>query len=247
MVAASSLPLTARGPRTEIRERQPPNPFPPSPVPRNLTRSLLAVGALAGPLYVGVGALEVLLREGFDIRRHALSLMSNGVLGWIQITSFLLSGAFVIIGAIGVRQAWKGSAAGAAGPLLLGLYGLGLIGAGLFVADPMDGFPPGTPPGPPAALSWHGPLHFLAGGIGFFALIAACLVIARRFLSNRQPAWAYSSGLTGLLFLGGFAGIASGSRSPGINLGFTATVVLVWIWLTALYLKVRTTVPEGTR
>ena len=52
----------------------------------------LRLGMLAGPLYVLVGLLEVLFRSGFDIRRHALSLMSNGGLGWIQIGSFICSG-----------------------------------------------------------------------------------------------------------------------------------------------------------
>ncbi len=68
------------------------------------TRTLLAGGIAAGPLYVGVGAIEVLLRPGFDIRRHALSLMSNGDLGWIQIASFIASGALVIAGAVGMRR-----------------------------------------------------------------------------------------------------------------------------------------------
>ena len=54
-----------------------------------LTMRLLKCGVLAGPIYVVVGLLQVLLREGFDIRRHALSLMSNGDLGWIQIASFI--------------------------------------------------------------------------------------------------------------------------------------------------------------
>ena len=45
---------------------------------RVLLGNLLTCGALAGPLYVTLGLLQILFREGFDIRRHALSLMSNG-------------------------------------------------------------------------------------------------------------------------------------------------------------------------
>jgi hypothetical protein len=40
----------------------------------------------------------------------------------------------------------------------------------VFVADSMDGFPPGTAPGPPVVQSWHAPLHFMTGGIGFLGL-----------------------------------------------------------------------------
>lgn len=185
-------------------------------------------------------------RRGPQLER-IVRRVSNGALGWIQIASFILSGALVITGAVGIRQAWKGTTAGAAGPILLGIYGIGLIGAGIFVADPMDGFPPGTPPGPPATISWHGPLHFMAGGIGFFALIGACLIIARRYFREQEPAWGAFSALTGLLFLGGFGGIASGARSPWINLGFTATVILVWVWLTLLCRKVGASVKADTR
>ncbi len=201
--------------------------------------SLLTWGALAGPVYVSVGVLQVLLRDGFDIRRHALSLMSNGSLGWVQIANFVVSGLLVIAGAIGVRRALRGSTGGTWGPGLLAVYGLGLIAAGAFIADPMDGFPPGTPAGPPVSSSWHGPLHFVAGGIGFFALIAACLVFARRFAAQRNAGWSTFSLATGILFLAGFMSIASGSKAPWVVPAFTAAVLLSWGWLTALLLYLR--------
>jgi len=202
-----------------------------------LTQRLLKCGVLAGPVYVVVGFLEVMFREGFDIRRHALSLMSNGSLGWIQITSFIMSGMLVIAGAVGIRRALHPGRAGTWAPILLGLYGLGLIAAGIFVADPMDGFPPGTPPGPPVPMSWHGPLHFMAGGIGFVGLVAATLVFARRFAGLGQYGWAVFSAATGVLFLAGFGSIASGSKAPWVVPAFTAVVVLSWAWLSAVSVK----------
>src|SRR5262245_50109526 len=120
------------------------------------TRNLLACGVAAGPLYILVGAAQALTRAGFDPTRHPLSLLSNGDLGWIQIGNFLLSGLLVIAGAVGMRRALRPGKGSTWGPLLVGLYGLGLIGAGAFVADPMDGFPPGTPSGPPTAITQHG-------------------------------------------------------------------------------------------
>ena len=198
------------------------------------TRLLLLAGIVAGPFYILVGLLQILIRPGFDLRRHALSLMSNGPLGWIQIGNFIVTGGLVIACAVGLRRALFPGKGARWGPLLLGIYGLGLIGAGLFVADPMDGFPVGTPPGPPVSLSWHGPYHFMSGGIGFFALIAACIVFARRFASLGQQRWAAFSIMTGALFFAAFAGIASGTRHPAIIPIFTAAVVLTWVWLSAL-------------
>jgi hypothetical protein len=46
---------------------------------------------------------QMLVRHGFDIRRHALSLLTNGDLGWIQILNFVLPGLLVIAGALPPR------------------------------------------------------------------------------------------------------------------------------------------------
>lgn len=207
------------------------------------TNRLLKCGVLAGPVYVVVGLLQVIFRPGFDIRRHALSLMSNGDLGWIQIANFIVTGALVIAAAIGMRRRLHPGRADTWAPILLVIYGVGLIGAGIFVADPMDGFPPGTPPGPPTTMSSHGPLHFVAGGIGFIGLIGATFVLARRFAALREYGWATFSLATGVLFLAGFGNIASGSRAPWINLTFTAVVVLSWAWLSAVSARLMT--PRG--
>jgi hypothetical protein len=77
---------------------------------------------------------QMLVRDGFDIRRHALSLLTNGNLGWIQILNFVLTGLLVIAGAFGMRRALRWGRGRTWGPLLLGVHGLGLIGAekGLF-------------------------------------------------------------------------------------------------------------------
>ncbi|WP_158104243.1 DUF998 domain-containing protein, partial [Amycolatopsis pretoriensis] len=83
--------------------------------------------------------------------------------------------------------------------------------------------------GPPSSISWHGTLHFAAGGIGFLALVGACFAIG----SHLAPARAWYSRLSGLLFLAGFAGVASGSASPAVTLGFWAAVVVAFTWLAA--------------
>ncbi|WP_234800730.1 DUF998 domain-containing protein [Luteitalea pratensis] len=118
-------------------------------------RLLLACGVAAGPIYLLVGFGQAWTREGFDMRRHALILLANGDLGWIQVANFLIAGVLVIAGAIGVRRVLHPGRGGTWGPLLLSVYGLGLIGAGVFPADPGQGFPPGTPMGA-ATLSTQG-------------------------------------------------------------------------------------------
>jgi len=197
-------------------------------------RTLLGCGVAAGPLYVTVVALQALLRDGFDIRRHAASLLSNGDLGWIQIANFLLTGALTIAAAVGIRRALRSRPGGTWGPRLLGLYGAGLIAAGTFVADPAFGFPAGTPDGPPATVTWHGVAHFGAAGVGFLGLIAACFVFARSFAAAGRRGWAAFSAATGAVYLVAFAGIASGQQIAALNVAFGVAVVLAWAWLSAL-------------
>jgi Protein of unknown function (DUF998) len=200
---------------------------------RRFTRALLGIGIAAGPLYLLVGLAQTLSREGFDMRRHAISLLSNGDLGWIQIANFLASGLCVIGGAVGVRRALNGGRGGTWGPLLLCIYGVGLIGAGVFAADPGSGFPPGTPM-KSAGISRAGLLHFVFGGIGFYGLIAACFVFARRFSKLRQWGWAAYSTLSGVVFFCSFAAIASGSKATATMLAFYAAVAWIWVWHSAL-------------
>jgi hypothetical protein len=46
-----------------------------------LTRALLVCGIVAGPFFTIVGLTQAFTRPGFDLTRHALSLLSNGDLG----------------------------------------------------------------------------------------------------------------------------------------------------------------------
>lgn len=201
-----------------------------------VTRSLLGYGVLAGPLYVVIVLAQALFRPGFDLTRDDASLLSNGALGWIQIANFIVTGAMVIACAIGVQRALKVGPAATWAARLLALYGLGLVGAGLFVADPMNGFPPGAPAGRPASMTLHGTLHIAAAAIAFLCLIAACFVLARRFAGLGQRRWAAASRVTGALFLVGFGGVASGSSSPVVVIGFWVALLVVWGWLAALSL-----------
>ena len=198
------------------------------------TRTLLTAGALAGPIYLVVYFVQAFTRAGFDITRHPASVLSNGDLGWIQITSFLVTGLLLIAGAIGMRRAIHPGRAGTWGPSLFALSGLAMMAAGVFSADPVDGFPPGTPLGPPTSITTTGLLHFVTALVGFIAWIAACFVFARRFGSLGERGWAIFSAITGVLFLGGFGGAATGSVLP-----FVGAVVLMFVWISLLFLRLK--------
>ena len=201
-----------------------------------VTKSLLGYGMIAGPLYLATSVIEGLTRPGFDFTRHDWSLLSNGPGGWIHIATFIVVGLMTIACAVGVRRSLHPGPGARWAPRLIGGYGAGLIGGGIFRADPAAGFPSGTP-ADAHAVSWHGMLHLVSGALGFLCLIAACLVIARRFAADRRRGWALYSRATGVLFLVGFGCIASGANAPWAVLAFTAAVVIAWTWLTALSLQ----------
>jgi hypothetical protein len=98
--------------------------------------------------------------------------------------------------AIGLRHVLHTGRGSIWGPILLGLYGLSFIGAGIFVTDPVLGYPPGASSTPTV----HGILHDLFGQLQFISLSVACFVLARR--DAAAPAgrgWAWYSVATGLL------------------------------------------------
>jgi hypothetical protein len=123
------------------------------------------------------------------------------------------------------------------GGILVGIWGVGLIGAGAFVTDPVSGYPPGTPPMPVEATT-SGALHDLFAPAAFLALGAACFVLA----GGEGWRWAIFSVLSGVAFLGGFfvAGIGFGQTEPVVEvagLWQRVCVIIGWAWLTMLALR----------
>ncbi|WP_371101518.1 DUF998 domain-containing protein [Streptomyces sp. PU_AKi4] len=208
---------------------------------RPATRTLLAVATAAGPLFLGAGLLQGLTRDGFDFTRNALSQLSLGDLGWIQITSFLLTGALVIAGAVGMRQALRDAPGGTWAPRLVGVFGVSFLFAGAFTADPAAGFPAGTPEDHVASLSAHGAVHMFSGMVGYLALCAAFFVLARHFAAQNRRGWAVASRIVPVGVLAGFAASASAV------LAFTAGAGLGLLWLTAVIARLRTTEPPAQR
>jgi uncharacterized protein DUF998 len=195
-----------------------------------VTKSLLGYGVIAGPVYVVVSLAQALTRDGFDLSRHSWSLLSNGAHGWIQITNFVVTGLMTLAAAVGIGRALRPGRGATWAPRLIGVFGVSLVAAGIFRADPSLGFPKGTPAGP-GPVSWHGLAHLGCGAVGFLCLIVACFVLGSRFAGEGSRRWALASRVTGVVFFAGFAGIASGAGSRVVTLAFVASVVVVWTWL----------------
>ncbi|MEV2276823.1 DUF998 domain-containing protein [Nocardiopsis sp. NPDC049922] len=200
-----------------------------TPVPaRSPQRFLLAGGVVAGPLFLGAGLLQGLTREGFDFGRNALSQLSLGSLGWIQIGVFLVTGALLIVGAVGTRHVLRGAPGGTWAPRLIGVFGASFLVAGVFTADPGAGFPVDTPETAVPVLSAHGAVHMFAGMIGYLALCATFLILARYFSARQERRWALACRLVPVAVIAGFA--ASGASVAA----FTAGAAIGLLWLSAV-------------
>ncbi|GAA3106057.1 DUF998 domain-containing protein [Streptosporangium carneum] len=202
---------------------------PPVAAASPVTRSLLTCAAVAAPLWAAVSLVQAATREGFDLTRHPLSALSNGSLGWLQIANFLVAGVLTVVGASGLRRAMHGTPGGRWAPRLLRINGVGMIAAGLFVMDPADGFPVGTPYGMPEALTWHSYGHMAAGSISFTALIAACYVLGRHFGRTGFRGHAVASRVAGTALLVGDGWAMSGGGAGSLTLAVGAVTAMLWI------------------
>ena len=194
-----------------------------------VTRSLLACGVLAGPFYLTVGLMQALLRDGFDFARHPLSVLANGPGGWVQTANFGLTGLMVLAAAAGFRRAL--GAKSRAVTWFLGGYGLAMIAAAMFPADPVDGFPPGTPEGFPTSITTTGLVHFIAGALAFTCLAFSALAAAWTMMRRRVPSLAVLSLVSGLVVVLGFFG---GIVFPIGIVGIWVAVVVGWTWLAVM-------------
>ncbi len=197
-----------------------------------LSTAALASGAIAAPLFFAVALIQAVARDGFDLRDHTLSLLSNGDFGWIQMLNFVATGTVVVAAAIAMRRLGGPARSWRWATTLLATFGAGWVGAGLFSADPAYGFPPGTPAAAPESVSWHGALHLVCGGISFLALTIACFAVARYLKTNGEPTWARSTRIAGVALLFGFAAV--GANTGVTNVGFVSATAIAFGFASAI-------------
>jgi Protein of unknown function (DUF998) len=194
-------------------------------------RFLLRCGVLAGPFYLLVSLIQAFFREGFDLARHPLSLLANGPGGWVQTANFVITGLMVLAAAAGFERVLGPRSR--AVTWFLGAFGVAMIAAAVFPADPVDGFPPGTPEGFPTSISTTGLIHFIAGALGFLCLAISCFFAARAMSRRHLPSLSRLSLFSGLAVVLGFFG---GFALPIGILGIWFAVVMGWVWLAVMSL-----------
>src|SRR5829696_4982420 len=196
-----------------------------------MMKALLACGAIAGPLFVVGFLFEGATRANYDPLRHPVSSLALGDYGWVQSANFVVTGLLTLALSVGLQRALRLGKGSAWGPLLIGVWAIGLLGAGVFVTDPVSGYPPGAPDRL-SGNSWHGALHDLFSLLGFVALAAACFVFGRRFAGRGKHGWALYSAVSG----GGFAQVEGLVDLAGLLQRVAVAVGFGWLTLLAVHL-----------
>lgn len=204
-------------------------------------RLLLACGVIAPLFFIPVFLIEGASRPDYSPLRHPVSSLSYGEWGWMQRTNFIITGLLLFAFATGVGRILRSLRGSVWGPRLIGLASIGLIGAGIFIADPLNGYPPGTPL-IPTERTVHGVLHDLFGVPVFLGLPIACFVFRRQFARMGERRWATYSALNGLAMLTAFVLTSMGLNQvsgfadfAGLFQRLTVTIGLSWIALLAIH------------
>jgi Protein of unknown function (DUF998) len=125
-------------------------------------RALLACGVIGPPLFVAVSLVESLVHPaGYRPLRHTVRAFVLGEFGWVQRASCLLTGGLLLAFAVGLRPALRRYRAGRWVPVLVGLFAIGLVGSGVFAADPSASGVTAAAPYPLG--TWSAPLDSCRG------------------------------------------------------------------------------------
>jgi hypothetical protein len=203
-----------------------------APVVRRSSERLLLAGALAGPIFFASAVTQMLTREGFDITRHPISQLATGGLGWLQVATFVLAGLGGLALAAGIRRTLTEGVGRRVLPVFVGIFGAGLVAAGVFTMDPENGFPVGTPDGPVAQMSWHSIAHSASAAAAFTALAIAAVVLTVRYARRRQMWAAVLNGAAALVLL-----VPMSPEFMSIQIAVNGLVAFTWTTVVAVSLR----------
>jgi hypothetical protein len=199
-------------------------------------------GAIAGPLFVITVLIEGAARTHYSAFLYPLSSLSIGNMGWAQISNFIITGILLLFFSLGLKQVFNATGSKFRGPLLIGLAGIGLIGAGIFVTDPVFGYPANEPLRL-RQFTFHGHLHDLFSMFVFICLPWACFVFRKNFIRTGKQKLAAYSAITGFAMIAffiagsiGFKQVAGFVNYAGLFQRLCVFVGLTWVVVLSLNL-----------
>lgn len=162
--------------------------------------SLLLFGAISGVVFTLSWIIQEIFKNGYNPIMVPISSLAIGELGWIQSATFLITGASLMLFAYGLERIAQYEGFSKWIVIFLAIGAIGLIGAGCFTTDPINGFPPGTPETITES-TLHGTLHQLFSVLLFIGLPVAMALFSKYFLKVRNNKWWIYSISSTVLFI----------------------------------------------
>lgn len=163
-----------------------------------LALGLVSCGAIGAFLFTVTYVLEGITRPGYDAGTQPISALSLGPGGWVQQVNFVVFGILLVLSAVGWYRFLAPGRGAIWFPLIQGISGLCLIGAGVFSMDPFPGYPPGSTL---ALLTVHGTLHSILAWVLILTLELGCFTFAQYARLAHWRGWFVYSLITGILIL----------------------------------------------
>jgi hypothetical protein len=134
---------------------------------------------MAGPLiFLSVFLIEGWLRPDYDPLSTFVSALSLGSRGWIQISNFIVFGLLFFVFSRAIAAAFRVDQLSQTGPTLLSIMAVCFFLSGPFVMDPMYT--------PRNAMTVHGTLHGIFGGMVFSLMPVTVFVFFHHFSMNEK-------------------------------------------------------------
>jgi hypothetical membrane protein len=199
------------------------------------TRSLglLAAVSIVGLAFFAATALLLPLISEYSLTADYISELAIGRYGYLQTAAFFAAGLGTLALAVGVREATNGSWGTRLGSTLVGLYGVGLILAGILPTDEID------PAGRVVSPTSVGTMHMVVSALAFVFVIAGMFVLSRTFKRDArwQAVWPWSL----VLALATLIGVIVAEPSEGLWVGLIQRTyigtIIIWQVLVAFWLR----------
>jgi hypothetical protein len=197
------------------------------------TLGLLAAVAIVGLAFFAATALLLPIISEYSLTADYISELVIGRYGYLQTAAFFAAGLGTLALAVGVREATNGSWGTRLGSALVGLYGVGLILAGIMPTDEFD------PAGRVVSPTSVGTMHMLVSALAFVFVIAGMFVLSRTFKRDArwQALWPWSL----VLALATLIGVIVAAPSEGAWVGLIQRIyigtIIMWQVLVAFWLR----------
>ena len=145
------------------------------------TLELLATVAIVGLAFFAVIASLLPLISEYTLTADFISELAIGRFGYLQTVAFFAAGLGTLALAWVIREVTKGSWGSRLGSTLVGMYGVGLVLAGLFPTYETD------PAGHAVSPTSVGTVHIVVSVLAFVLSIAGVFVLSRTF--KRDARW----------------------------------------------------------